>query len=334
MDTGAYLGTQTRHPAELNVNYIELLVPFGWPVGEYVVRVRMAATKDAPPERRFLEFGIHPQGGQVLSTHEVTGTMDAPQVIEIPLTMTRGNAERANRTLFFREKGSWDTNEEGGRKRSEAVKRNGIGPELALWVDWMEIERQPDAAKPKPPGIAALGIPLDDKSPAAGARGTARRAGAICRGGVSRAQRRPRATSIACSASTTCVCKAGDKPSAALKETLSVVLASPMFLYLAEPSPDEKRRPLTDAELATRLSYFLWSAPPDATLRDLAAARRTGEARSARGADESAARRSARGGFVKAFTYQWLGHGPARFLSGQPGALSPLRQRHEAGGAR
>ena len=30
--------------------------------------------------------------------------------------------------------------------------------------------------------------------------------------------------------------KAGDKPGAALKETLSVVLASPMFLYLAEPS--------------------------------------------------------------------------------------------------
>ncbi len=32
LDTGAYLGTQTRHPAELNVNYIEFLVPFDWPV--------------------------------------------------------------------------------------------------------------------------------------------------------------------------------------------------------------------------------------------------------------------------------------------------------------
>ena len=53
---------QTRHPAELNVSYIELLVPFGWPVGEYIVRVRAAAAEDAPPERRFLEFGIHPHG--------------------------------------------------------------------------------------------------------------------------------------------------------------------------------------------------------------------------------------------------------------------------------
>jgi len=49
----------------------------------------------------------------------------------------------------------------------------------------------------------------------------------------------------------------GDKHSVALKETLSVVLASPMFLYMAEPSLEEKRRPLTGLELASRLSYFL-----------------------------------------------------------------------------
>jgi hypothetical protein len=63
VDRGAYLGTQTRHPAELNVNYIEILMPYDWPVGEYVVRVRVAATKDCPPERRFLDFGIHARTG-------------------------------------------------------------------------------------------------------------------------------------------------------------------------------------------------------------------------------------------------------------------------------
>jgi hypothetical protein len=306
VDTGAYLGTQTRHPAELNVNYIELLVPFGWPVGEYVVRVRLAATNDAAPERRFLEFGIHPQGGQILSTHEVTGTMDAPQVIEIPLTMTRGNAERANRNLFFREKGSWDTNEEGGRKRGEAVARNGIGPELVLWVDWIEIERLPDAAKPKPPGIAALGIPLDDKSPAptpAELRAAVERfAVEAFRGRVAPASYFDRLLRLY-----DMRLKAGDKPSAALKDTLSVVLASPMFLYLAEPSPDEKRRSLTDAELATRLSYFLWSAPPDATLRDLAARGELAKpevlaAQTNRLLDDPRSE-----DFIKAFTYQWLG---------------------------
>jgi hypothetical protein len=62
---------------------------------------------------------------------------------------------------------------------------------------------------------------------------------------------------------------AGVKPREALSETLSVVLASPMFLYLAEPSPDGKRRSLTGPELAARLSYFLWGSPPDATLLGL-----------------------------------------------------------------
>jgi hypothetical protein len=306
VDRGAYFGPQTRHPAELNLNYLELLVPFGWPVGEYVVRVRAAATDDAAPERRFLEFGIDARGGQILSTHEVTGTMDAPQVIEIPLTMTRGNAERANRTLFFREKGSWDTNEEGGRKRSEAVKRNGIGPEVALWVDWIEIERKPDADKPKPPGIAVLGAPLDDKSPAPSARELRPALERFCveafRGTQPPASYLDRLLRLY-----DVRLKAGDKPGAALKETLSVVLSSPMFLYLAEPAADEKHRPLTDAELATRLSYFLWSAPPDATLRDLA---RRGEltkpevlaAQTQRLLDDPRSQ-----GFTTPFAHQWLG---------------------------
>ncbi len=306
VDKGAYLGTQTRHPAELNVNYIDFLVPFGWPVGEYVVRIRLAATQDAAPERRFLEFGIDARSGQILSTHEVTGTMDAPQVIEIPLTMTRGNMERANRTLYIREKGSWDTNEEGGRKRSEAVKRNGIGPEVALWVDWMEVERKPDAAKPKPPGIAALGIPLDDKSPAPA---TPELRAALERFAVEAFRGIPPPTHFIDRLLRLydVRSKAGDKPNVALKETLSIVLSSPMFLYLAEPAAEQKHRPLTNAELATRLSYFLWSAPPDAMLRDLA---KRGElmkpevlaAQTTRLLDDPRSE-----GFLIPFTQQWLG---------------------------
>jgi hypothetical protein len=306
VDQGAYLGTQTRHPAELNVNYIELLVPFDWPVGNYVVRVRAAAVKDAPPERRFLDFGIYARTGKVLATHEITGTMENPQVIEIPLTLTRANATRENRSLFFREKGSWDTNEEGGRKRAEAVKRNGIGPELTLWVDWIEVERLPESTKPMAPGLAALSIPLDDKLPppsAAELRGALERfATEAFRGSVPSASYLDRLVSLYDVRRS-----GGDKPAAALKETLAVVLASPMFLYLAEPSEGEQRGPLTDAELATRLSYFLWSAPPDGTLRNLA---NRGElrkpevlaAQTERLLDDPRSK-----GFLEAFVQQWLG---------------------------
>jgi mono/diheme cytochrome c family protein len=302
VDQGAYLGTQTRHPAELNVNYIELLVPFDWPVGDYIVRVRAAAVKDAPAERRFLDFGIHARTGKVMATHEITGTIEKPQIIEMPLTLTRANMTRENRSLFFREKGSWDTNEEGNRKRAEAVKLNGIGPELALWVDWIEVERVPNAAKPTPPGFAALKLPLDDKSPAPAATelraAFERFATEAFRGTTPPADYVDRLMSLYDVRR-----KAGDKPVAALKETLSVVLASPMFVYLAEPSPDDKRRPLTDAELATRLSYFLWSAPPDAELRksDLSKPEVLA-AQTNRLLDDPRSE-----GFLTAFVHQWLG---------------------------
>ena len=54
------------------------------------------------------------------------------------------------------------------------------------------------------------------------------------------------------------------------------MLCAPQFLYLFEPSDvrtptvDGGRRPLTDFELATRLSYFLWSSMPDKELLHMA----------------------------------------------------------------
>lgn len=50
---------------------------------------------------------------------------------------------------------------------------------------------------------------------------------------------------------------------------LSAVLTSPSFVYLFEPG-GEKRRPIKDHELASRLSYFLWSSMPDDELLKLA----------------------------------------------------------------
>jgi hypothetical protein len=57
----------------------------------------------------------------------------------------------------------------------------------------------------------------------------------------------------------------------AIRLTLARVLVSPAFLYkLEKPGPAATAGPVTDHELATRLSYFLWSSTPDAELRALA----------------------------------------------------------------
>ena len=57
----------------------------------------------------------------------------------------------------------------------------------------------------------------------------------------------------------------------ALRETLATSLASTNFLYLSEPKPNPSNSAvLTSHELATRLSYFIWSSMPDDELRGLA----------------------------------------------------------------
>ena len=59
---------------------------------------------------------------------------------------------------------------------------------------------------------------------------------------------------------------------AAFRLTLARVLVSPSFLYHAERSATgADPRPVSDWELASRLSYFLWSSMPDDELRRLAA---------------------------------------------------------------
>ncbi|MGD1894481.1 MAG: DUF1592 domain-containing protein, partial [Cyclobacteriaceae bacterium] len=53
----------------------------------------------------------------------------------------------------------------------------------------------------------------------------------------------------------------------ALKETYKAILVSPHFLYkIEDEQPTEVPYPLSGFELATRLSYFLWSSLPDEEL--------------------------------------------------------------------
>lgn len=57
-----------------------------------------------------------------------------------------------------------------------------------------------------------------------------------------------------------------------MKDAVAAALASPEFLYLTGPKPEghARVRAVDDWELASRLSYFLWSAPPDEPLTQAA----------------------------------------------------------------
>ncbi|MEO8465009.1 MAG: DUF1592 domain-containing protein [Gammaproteobacteria bacterium] len=55
-----------------------------------------------------------------------------------------------------------------------------------------------------------------------------------------------------------------------IRDALSAVLASPHFIYRAESGQGSGAVALSDLELASRLSFFLWSSVPDAELLKLA----------------------------------------------------------------
>lgn len=57
-----------------------------------------------------------------------------------------------------------------------------------------------------------------------------------------------------------------------IKDALLVALTSPQFLFIVEQSASPDAEPLNSYELASKLSYFLWNAPPDGQLSRLAAA--------------------------------------------------------------
>lgn len=56
----------------------------------------------------------------------------------------------------------------------------------------------------------------------------------------------------------------------AIRKTMAMVLISPKFIYIVEPSSVDKPRKLNAFELASRLSYFLWASMPDNELFNLA----------------------------------------------------------------
>jgi hypothetical protein len=91
-----------------------------------------------------------------------------------------------------------------------------------------------------------------------------------------------------------------------VRDALSAVLASPHFIYRAESGEGGGAGALSDLELASRLSFFLWGSVPDQELLELAEASRLGDA----GVMEKQVRRMladerARS-LVEDFAFQWL----------------------------
>ncbi len=114
----------------------------------------------------------------------------------------------------------------------------------------------------------------------------------------------------------------------AMVEVLASVLASPKFLYLVRAGGEEENgQRISDFELASRLSFFLWSSGPDAELMGLA---KQGKLSDVKVLEEQANRllsdsKSQR--FARHYTRQWLGMEQLDFLkfdAKEHGRMDPL----------
>ena len=93
---------------------------------------------------------------------------------------------------------------------------------------------------------------------------------------------------------------------AAARYGMRAILTSPRFLYLTEYEPHPAGRKLDGYELASRLSYFLWSSMPDDELRDAAVSGRLHMPNVLRAQVERMLKDPRASAFSKNFVEQWL----------------------------
>ena len=268
-----------------------------WEGGKYTIRVRAAAYPDAEERFHYLEFvAIDGQTSHRLGWRKIAGTLESPELIEFTIDHEPGTV----RQYMIHQRSHQDRGDKNLAQRDQ--RKNGIGTKPGLWVDWAELEgplpgtnENPKATTilyPKPPSMEEA-----DYAKEVLLRFSRR----AFRGSepdpdyLDRLVKRYLAKR-----------KEGLNLVQAFIDPLSIILSSPSFLYLVESTGNEDSLRLTNTELANRLSYFLWSAPPDDELMRVA---RDGNLTNPAELKKQTARLLAdplADRFVRSFVHQWL----------------------------
>jgi len=208
--------------------------------GTYRISVR-AYQQAAGPDAALVSIEV---AGQQPVLLPVTATAAAPEVYSTNATLTAGT----HQVIVGFANDFYD---------------QATGADRNLWVDHVLVEGPFDGPVVDETRRAAILTCADLDSPDCQAQ--------ILTGFTRRAWRRPptaeevdRLRAIVADATSR-----GDTSEAGIRLALQAVLVSPNFIYRVEvdPEPDSRTpHPVTPYELASRLSYFLWSSMPDTEL--------------------------------------------------------------------
>ena len=300
--TGAVLPSQGIMPTKH--------VSLGWKpkTGLYKVKVRLGVAQDKAVDDLFLKVARKDPRSSIpdaLDLFKVTGTLKEPQEIELfyevdnllsnQLVLSRWDLHPQVHPEFAKAKDYW-FRFRGVRKFYKDTKPN-------IWIDWVEV-KGPLEQKPAP--LSARNLIKGDKV----TKKSDTEVRSLFEQFTFKAFRNEQAPKTYIDKLMK-IYKAslahGAKTEDALKDALSVVLASPRFLFINEPgSAGEKSRSLTERELAIRLAYFLWSAPPDDMLLELAAQGKLRDKATLLSQVDRMISDSRSNHFVETFLTQWL----------------------------
>jgi len=257
-----------------------------------------------PADRRFIDVGYpqtianRPKGltpGAPLATRQITGSIEKPHTVEVRLEVGLNQSGK----FAVQEKQPNDNLKALWPTYGIYKKKNGYGIPPAIWVDWVELEGPVAESFPQLDWWVDERAGLDQNS----------RAREILQNFAGRAFRSVAPEKDYLDALVTLFEKrrsAGEAFDVAIRQPLSVILASPGFLYRNEPGTEGERRSLNDRELAVRLSYFLWSAPPDEELLALAEKKKLRKREVLRQQVTRLLGDRRSDEFVSAFLHQWL----------------------------
>ena len=230
---------------------------FDFPVaGTYTFRIQ-AYEDHADPRNAKMGLTFD---GRPLPAVDVSGVAANPQLIPITVTVTEPGRHRLRATFLN------NNNAKDGTPEDRPFRK--LGQDRNLYINYVELQAPASVKR-------GMSVPLPADDSEAAWNSTARTFLADL---AKRAFRRP-VTSTELAKLVTITQIAREKKSReefpeGIQLAVRAILSSPSFLFRpeldAKPNDPTARRQLTDYELATRLSYFLWSSMPDKELLDLA----------------------------------------------------------------
>lgn len=269
-----------------------------YPGGMYKLRIRAASYDDAKDRDRYIQVQF--QAGKNESSGlgglaKVTGSVENPQVIELKLQNPVGVKGG------FRVKQRKPDNQWSYKLDMQAMAKNGVGLMPAIWVDYVEVDGPYfDEELKRLPLMLQKKQGQSDKDYARDV--VTRFANGAFRNKSPAPEYVNRLVDYYLKRR-----DSGDDSRQAMIDTLALVLSSPSFVYLIEPRVEsEARAQLSDREIAIRLSYFLWSSPPDDELMAAANDGSLSNPEVLRSQTERLLRDRRSDRFISGFAHQWL----------------------------